>query len=107
LQYYRAMPQLSSDGMNLDTKNKLRNEPLAETGPVKNTTEIKVPNIRVKVPTLILWGEQDQAFVNENLDGIEQYVPDCIIHRFLKTSHWLQHEKPIEVNNAIAKFITA
>jgi hypothetical protein len=47
--------------------------------PVKSTTEMKVPNIRLNVPTLILWGEYDQTFVNENLNDIAQYVPDIIL----------------------------
>jgi pimeloyl-ACP methyl ester carboxylesterase len=54
---------------------------------------------------LILWGEQDLAFVNENLDNIHHYVPNCTIKRFQDTSHWLQHERPDEVNVAINNFI--
>ncbi|HBF44987.1 MAG TPA: alpha/beta hydrolase, partial [Shewanella frigidimarina] len=49
---------------------------------VKQASQLKVPNIRINVPTLILWGEQDLAFVNENLDDIHHYVPNCIIKRF-------------------------
>jgi len=106
LQYYRAMPQLASS----DTDNHLIEsgdaDRLIDSGPVKKISTIRVPNIRVNVPTLILWGEEDQAFVNENLDGISQYVPNCTLIRFPNTSHWLQHEKPAAVNNAIALFIT-
>lgn len=105
LQYYRAMPQLATEDEKLSNNAELDNEQSTETGPVKSTADIKVPNIRVNVPTLILWGEEDQAFVIENLNDIKQYVPNCIINRFSNTSHWLQHEKPTDVNNAIAAFI--
>ena len=105
LQYYRAMLQLAAqDNTNIRNKS-LKNRMLTDKGTIKSTEEIKIPNIRISVPTLILWGEQDQAFVNENLDDIERYVPNCSIKRFAHTSHWIQHEKPFEVNGAIAAFI--
>lgn len=96
LQYYRAMPQLAPS-----IKNKSE-----QTGPITDTAKMKIPNIRINQPTLILWGEQDQAFVKENLDEIEQYVPNCLVKRFPKASHWLQHEISPEINREISKFIT-
>jgi len=107
LQYYRAMPQLATVEEKLPNNTKLYNEQSTQTGPVKKTSDIKVPNIRINVPTLILWGEEDQAFVIENLNDIKQYVPNCIVNRFSNTSHWLQHEKSSDVNNAIAAFIAS
>jgi pimeloyl-ACP methyl ester carboxylesterase len=105
LQYYRAMPQLAAKDNKKISNNASKTTTLTDKGPIKSTEEIKIPNIRISVPTLILWGEQDQAFVNENLDDIERYVPNCSIKRFAHTSHWIQHEKPFEVNSAIAAFI--
>jgi pimeloyl-ACP methyl ester carboxylesterase len=106
LQYYRAMPQLAPSNTDSTIRESGNAEPLIETGPVMNISAIRVPNIRVNLPTLILWGEEDQAFVNENLDDISLYVPNCTLIRFPNTSHWLQHEKPTAVNNAIARFIS-
>jgi pimeloyl-ACP methyl ester carboxylesterase len=100
LQYYRAMPQLAAAHSNYN-----KHHDCATDGPVRRTTEMKMPNIRINVPTLILWGEQDQAFVIENLDGIEKYVPNCTIERFEDASHWLMHEESTEINNAIIRFI--
>ena len=95
-----AMPQLAAD-------NNVSFIPINEkaTAQVTEVTKMKIPSIRVHVPTLILWGEHDQAFVKENLDGIEQYVPDYTIERFADASHWLMHEKSAEINEAIARFI--
>ncbi|MFT4994281.1 MAG: pimeloyl-ACP methyl ester carboxylesterase [Paraglaciecola sp.] len=95
LQYYRAMPQLAPSEKNNSGSARL----------FTSTTEMKIPNIRINVPTLILWGEQDQAFVLENIQGIEEYVADCRIKRFPHASHWLQHELPDEVNHEVATFI--
>jgi pimeloyl-ACP methyl ester carboxylesterase len=106
LQYYRSMPQLAANDSETSRLESCAIVHDLKESPVKNTSQIKVPNIRVNVPTLILWGEQDQAFVIENLNDIEQYVPNCTIHRFSNTSHWLQHERPDDVNNAITTFIT-
>jgi len=95
LQYYRAMPQLGGSSK----------AESASAGPVTSTSQMKIPHIRINVPTLILWGEQDQAFVLENTQGIEEYVADCQVKRFSHASHWLQHELPNEVNHEIAGFI--
>jgi len=95
LQYYRAMPQLAP------SENATRDK----GEHVMTPKQMKIPNIRITCPTLILWGEQDQAFVKENIDGIEEYVPDVSVKRFPHASHWLQHELPDEVNYEIATFL--
>ena len=100
LQYYRAMPQLATS-----KKRQTTELGLAQTGLIKKASEMRIPNIRIAVPTLILWGEKDQAFVIENLKGIEQYVANCTIKRFPNASHWLQHEQSPEINTAISEFI--
>jgi pimeloyl-ACP methyl ester carboxylesterase len=95
LQYYRAMPQLAPSEKASDGKGEQ----------VITTTQMKIPNIRIDCPTLLLWGEQDQAFVKENIDGIEDYVPNLRVKRFPNASHWLQHELPDEVNREIDDFL--
>ena len=95
LQYYRAMPQLApSEAPSRESSEQ-----------VTDTAQMKIPNIRITCPTLILWGEQDQAFVVENIEGLEEYVPDLRIKRFPSASHWLQHELPNEVNHEIHEFL--
>lgn len=95
LQYYRAMPQLAPSEKASGNTN----------GPVVAATKMKIPNIRIDCPTLILWGEQDQAFVKENVVGVEEYVPNLQIKRFPNASHWLQHELPNQVNQEIDNFL--
>lgn len=81
LQYYRAMTQVAAfTSDNIDKNGD-------STGPVKSTDKMKIPNVRINVPSLILWGEQYQAFVKENLNGVEAFVPDCTIERFENSSH--------------------
>ena len=105
LNYYRAMPQLFP-----------RENPVPETlnravgaveTPERPLNEIKIPNIRISMPTLVLWGDNDQAFDVQVLDGLSEYIDDYTECRFADASHWLHHEKPDEVNQAIAAFLKA
>ncbi|MFT2092935.1 alpha/beta fold hydrolase [Paraglaciecola sp. 2405UD69-4] len=95
LQYYKAMPQLAPS----------QSRTSQSKGPIIAPQDMKIPNIRITCPTLILWGEQDQAFVKQNIEGIQEYVPNVEVIRYLTASHWLQHELPDEVNKEIEIFL--
>ena len=60
---------------------------------------------KVTVPTLVIWGEKDQALVKENLDGLEEYVPDLTIRRIADGTHWVIHEQPALVSAHIREFL--
>ena len=59
----------------------------------------------VHVPTLVIWGEQDQALLTGNLDGLEQVVPDLRVKQIPDGSHWVIHEHPALVNQHIREFL--
>ena len=59
----------------------------------------------VRVPTLVIWGERDQALLTGNLDGLERFVPDLTIERIPDGSHWVVHEHPELVNRLIRNFV--
>ncbi|GAC1636943.1 MAG: alpha/beta hydrolase [Ktedonobacteraceae bacterium] len=59
------------------------------------------------VPTLVIWGKQDTAFVLETLDGLDQLITTVNIHYIPDGSHWVIHEKPEEVNATIQAFLNA
>jgi pimeloyl-ACP methyl ester carboxylesterase len=61
----------------------------------------------VKVPTLVLWGEQDIYLLTGNLEGLDRYVPDLKIQRIPDGSHWVVHEKPALINAAIREFLSS
>ncbi|XP_075240100.1 AB hydrolase superfamily protein YfhM-like [Convolutriloba macropyga] len=68
-------------------------------------TEVKrIKNI--KVPTLVIWGEADEALVIENLKGLSNYVDDLQVTRLPGVTHWVQQEDPDTVNKEIYSFIT-
>lgn len=60
---------------------------------------------KVNVPTLVIWGEKDQALVKENLDGLEEYVPDLTVRRIADGTHWVIHEQPSLVAAHIREFL--
>jgi pimeloyl-ACP methyl ester carboxylesterase len=60
---------------------------------------------KVEVPTLVIWGEKDQALVKENLEGLEEYVPDLTVRRIADGTHWVIHEQPVLVADHIREFL--
>lgn len=59
----------------------------------------------LNIPVQIIWGNQDPTFMPENLDGIEEYVPNISVHRLGEASHAPQHEKPHKVNDVMWNFL--
>lgn len=65
------------------------------------------PSLTVEVPTLVIWGEMDQALRIGNLEGLDSFVPDLTIKRVPDGSHWVIHERPELVNAYIHDFIAS
>ncbi|MEP7056619.1 MAG: alpha/beta hydrolase [Caldimonas sp.] len=53
--------------------------------------------VTVKVPTLVIWGEDDSALPVALLDGLERYVTSMRLVRVPDASHWIIHERPQQV----------
>ena len=87
LNYYRKMPQIKTKGY------------------VSQQTPFKIPNIRINLPTLVVWGENDSAFVIENLNGLEQWVPNLRICKVSGASHWVHHEQPEYIMRMLSEFL--
>jgi len=63
--------------------------------------------ITIEVPTLVLWGLGDEALLEGNLVGLDDYVADLEIKTYDDATHWIAHEKPQEVAAEIAAFVAA
>lgn len=59
----------------------------------------------IDTPTLLIWGEQDAALGIDLTKGLEQWVHNIEIRRIPDSGHWVQEEKPDEVNAFIAQFL--
>jgi pimeloyl-ACP methyl ester carboxylesterase len=64
-------------------------------------------SLTVMVPTLVIWGEKDEALLTGNLEGLDGFVPDLTVKRIPDGSHWVIHEKPGLVNSYIRDFIAS
>ena len=56
-------------------------------------------------PTLLIWGEDDVALGKELSFGTEAYVRDLQLRYIPQCSHWVQQERPDQVNALISEFL--
>jgi pimeloyl-ACP methyl ester carboxylesterase len=57
----------------------------------------------VKVPTLMIWGEQDVALTKATTVGTEDWVEDFTLKTLPDASHWVQQDDP----DAVAEIFTS
>jgi pimeloyl-ACP methyl ester carboxylesterase len=74
-----------------------------EPGGAQGAAEVELDPARfhVRTPTLVIWGERDEALLPGNLDGLEAHVSDLAVVRVPDASHWIVHERPEYVNRLI------
>ena len=89
LNYYRASPLYPPSA--------------GDAGATKLKLEPK--DFTVRVPTLVIWGEQDRALLPSILDGIGEVVEKVEVVRVPDATHWVMDEKPDLVNREIRRFI--
>ena len=62
--------------------------------------------MRVRTPTLFIYGERDMAIVPETVENVCSYVDaPCREVRFRMHGHWIQQEAPAEINAALLSFL--
>jgi pimeloyl-ACP methyl ester carboxylesterase len=57
------------------------------------------------VPTLMIWGEDDAALGKDLTLGTEAYVRDLRLRYIPHCSHWVQQERPHQVNALMDEFL--
>lgn len=80
IQWYRAM---------------IRHPPRTSAGP------------RVRVPTLILWGDRDRFLGRGIADASLKFCDEGRLERFPEATHWLHREEPDRVNRLLIEFFKA
>ena len=50
--------------------------------------------VTVKLPTLVIWAEDDLALPKSLVDGLDAFVPDMRLVRVPGATHWIIHERP-------------
>jgi pimeloyl-ACP methyl ester carboxylesterase len=60
---------------------------------------------RIEVPTLVLWGVHDHFLGREWSAPPRHWVPNCEVAMLDDASHWVQVDRPDEVNRRLARFL--
>ena len=77
----------------------------AETAIIRQIADAPRDMFAVQVPTLVIWGELDEALLPGNLEGLESHVDQLRIERIPDGTHWVVHEQPDLVNRLIRSFV--
>jgi pimeloyl-ACP methyl ester carboxylesterase len=63
--------------------------------------------VTAKVPTLVIWAEDDIALPKSLVDGLEAFVPHMRLVRVPGATHWIIHERPRFVAAEIERHLAA
>ena len=63
--------------------------------------------VTIKVPTLVIWGEDDIALPVSLVDGLDAFVPDMRLVRVPGATHWIVHERPAFIAAEIERELAA
>jgi len=66
---------------------------------------LKGRDLTVRVPTLVIWGERDRYLGKELNDDLHRWVPDLTLRYIPDASHWVQQDRPEEVNRWLVEFL--
>ncbi len=84
--------------------NWYRASPLIVASPGQPRTdlpEFPLDRLRIACPHLLLWGPEDRALLPESTSGLEDFAPNLTRVTIPDTDHWLHHQKPQRVAQAI------
>jgi pimeloyl-ACP methyl ester carboxylesterase len=63
------------------------------------------PVPRVRVPTLVIWGERDPSLGVGLSEGLPRWAPGVRVARLPDASHWVQNDAPERVNALLLGFL--
>jgi pimeloyl-ACP methyl ester carboxylesterase len=102
--YHAAWSRGLTGGVNYYRASPLHPPTEEQPGPLK--LEVKPEDFRVRVPTRVIWGEQDRALPKTLVDGLDQFVDDLRLVRIPEGGHWIVHEQPARINQLIREFLS-
>ncbi|HEX5660588.1 MAG TPA: alpha/beta hydrolase [Polyangiales bacterium] len=60
---------------------------------------------KIRVPTLLIWGERDIALGKELTYGVDNYVSNLTVRYIADASHWVQQDAPDAVNRELTAWL--
>lgn len=64
----------------------------------------RLGRLRVEVPTLVIWGAEDNKLLPGLTQGLDEWVPDVRVEILTGAGHWTPQERPDDVNALIREF---
>jgi epoxide hydrolase 4 len=74
-------------------------------GGVPEEYDEKIRSQHVRVPTLVIWGENDAALLPTLTRGLSEWIPKLRVELVPGAGHWVPYERPDEVNSLIREFV--
>lgn len=93
LNWYRASPVYVPEG--------------EETPDPDKAVPLDRERLKVAMPHLVVWGMQDTALLSLLLDELPRYAERLSVRRIGGAGHWVLHEKPRAVIDALGAFLDA
>ena len=78
---------------------------IGEKGEAIESVVYDPARLQVRCPHLLIWGNADTALLPETTEGLEDYAPDLTRVEIAGVDHWLHHQKPREVADAILDWL--
>jgi len=101
---YRAVWQHGlQGGLNFYRASPLR--PATPHDPGVSAIEIPAQALRIDVPTLLLWAQDDVALLPCLTEGLDAHIADLTLVPIEQATHWVIHEKPARVIAEISGFL--
>lgn len=71
----------------------------------KDREKLAKQNLRVRIPSLLIWGDQDRYLTTQMAEWSRNYAENMVLKYVPGVSHWVQQESPELVNRYILDFL--
>ena len=102
-QYREVWQQGLQGGLNYYRASPLR--PATANDPGASAVQIPPEALRIEVPTLLLWAQDDVALLPCLTEGLDAHITDLKLVPIEQATHWVVHEQPARVIQEIANFL--
>ncbi|KIN64385.1 Hydrolase, alpha/beta fold family protein [Sulfitobacter noctilucicola] len=73
--------------------------------PIEDIPDLPVEKLQVRCPHLLVWGTDDTALLPDATEGLEEFAADLTRVEIEGADHWLHHQKPQAVAEAILNWL--
>ena len=78
---------------------------IGKTGEAIDGLVFDAARLQIRCPHLLIWGMADTALLPDTALGLETYAPDLTRVEIAGVDHWLHHQKPREVADAVLNWL--